>query len=131
MSAHNDKIHWVPENVGSKRFGNWVADARDWNISRNRFWGTPIPLWHCKSCEDYQCVGSVEELEQYTRSQVKDLHPHKIDHLEITCKKCSTPMHRISDVFDCLIVKPLKVYERLKVKTFDGSNVQTLNRLHL
>ncbi|MAD60807.1 MAG: isoleucine--tRNA ligase [Myxococcales bacterium] len=101
MSEHNDSIHWVPDMVGSKRFGNWVKDARDWNISRNRFWGTPIPVWHCKSCGTNHCVGSVEELETLSGEQVTDLHPHKIDHLTLTCPSCQGGMNRISAVFDC------------------------------
>jgi isoleucyl-tRNA synthetase len=101
MSEHNDTIHWVPDMVGSKRFGNWVKDARDWNISRNRFWGTPIPVWTCSSCDEQSCVGSIEELEKLGGESINDLHPHKIDHITFTCPKCQAPMTRISDVFDC------------------------------
>ena len=101
MVENNKKIHWVPDAVGHKRFDNWIADARDWNVSRNRFWGTPLPIWHCESCGTEQCFGSIAALEEACGEKVTDLHPHKIKHLKISCTKCGGETNRIQDVFDC------------------------------
>ena len=101
MSQHNLDIHWVPEAVGSKRFGNWLADARDWNVSRNRFWGTPLPIWRCEGCQAPTCVGSIAELQERTGATVDDLHPHRIDHLEFACDACGGASKRVAHVFDC------------------------------
>jgi isoleucyl-tRNA synthetase len=102
MVAHNATTRWVPEAVGSKRFGNWLQDARDWNFSRNRFWGTPIPVWECRADPEHRlCIGSMRELAERAGAEVTDIHPHKIDHLEVDCPTCGAKMRRIPDVFDC------------------------------
>jgi len=101
MVALNRDIRWVPEAVGQGRFGNWLADARDWNVSRNRFWGTPLPIWTCEACQREECLGAIAELEEKSGASVDDLHPHKIDHLGWACSDCGGAMKRVPDVFDC------------------------------
>ncbi|MCL4144847.1 UNVERIFIED_CONTAM: hypothetical protein GTU68_030808 [Idotea baltica] len=101
MVACNQEITWVPEHVKDGRFGKWLDNARDWAISRNRFWGTPIPFWACDSCNTMECVGSVEELQTKSGQDVDDLHKHFVDDLTWDCSKCSGQMKRIPEVLDC------------------------------
>ena len=82
----NQDISWVPDHIKEGRFGKWLAGARDWAVSRNRYWGAPLPIWRC-DCGEIKCVGSIEELEKLTGEKVEDLHKHKIDHLTIPCPK--------------------------------------------
>src|SRR5690606_37984197 len=84
LLANNAQIRWVPETVGSNRFGNWLKDAKDWNISRNRFWGSCLPVWvNEQDPSDMLCVGSVAELEQLSGVKVDDLHKHILDEVVI------------------------------------------------
>lgn len=102
MVENNQSINWVPEHLKDGRMGKWLENARDWAISRNRFWGTPLPVWVCSNnAEHVECLGSISELESKTDSKVDDLHKHHIDHLTFTCKVCGGKMTRVSEVFDC------------------------------
>ncbi|KAI1890396.1 hypothetical protein AGOR_G00153290 [Albula goreensis] len=98
---NNGKCYWVPEFVREKRFGNWLRDARDWAVSRNRYWGTPIPLWVSDDFEEVVCVGSVGELEELTGGKVTDLHRESIDHLTIPSRCGKGELRRVTEVFDC------------------------------
>ncbi|MCB0322312.1 MAG: isoleucine--tRNA ligase [Bdellovibrionales bacterium] len=97
----NSTIRWVPDHIKDGRFGKWLEGARDWAISRNRFWGTPLPIWRCDSCAQTRCLGSVAELEALSKAEVTDLHSHRIDHLTFSCESCAGTMRRIPEVLDC------------------------------
>jgi isoleucyl-tRNA synthetase len=99
----NDKIFWVPEHLKYGRFGKWLENARDWAISRNRYWGNPIPIWKCNSCNEKVCVGSKAALEELSGKKVTDLHKHFIDEITFSCRSgnCGGTMKRIPEVLDC------------------------------
>jgi isoleucyl-tRNA synthetase len=98
LVAANETVRWHPEFVGKARFANWLADTKDWAVSRNRFWGTPLPLW-ASDDGDLVCIGSVSDLERYVGQKVEDLHPHKIDAMEF--RKDGKLYKRVPEVFDC------------------------------
>ena len=103
LLACNEDINWVPAHIGTGRFKNWLADARDWSVSRNRYWGMPIPVWRCQVCGEIEVPGSIAELEVKTGRKIPDLHRPYCDELSWACAKdgCSGTMQRVPEVFDC------------------------------
>jgi isoleucyl-tRNA synthetase len=100
LAAANAAVHWTPGYVGDKRFGNWLAEARDWNISRNRFWGSCLPVWINEADpKDMLCVGSVAELEALSGQKVADLHKHFLDAVAI--RRDGKTYRRTPEVLDC------------------------------
>ena len=99
----NKRVNWYPEFVGEKRFGNWLENLNDWAISRNRYWGTPIPLWRCE-CGHDEMIGSRKELCEKAIEKIDEgieLHRPYVDDVHIKCPKCGKAMTRVKDVIDC------------------------------
>ena len=98
----NRMATWYPETIRDGRMGNFLENVVDWGISRERYWGTPLPVWECE-CGHRQCIGSIEELKKNSTDCPDDIELHKpyVDNVHVTCEKCGKPMTRVPEVIDC------------------------------
>ncbi len=109
LTGGNDEINWYPEYIKYGRFGDWLENNVDWAISRERYWGTPLNIWRCESCGNFDCVGSVEELktrskltaDSYQLKALSDLHRPYVDEITFACPGCNGVMRRVPEVIDC------------------------------
>ena len=102
MLKENEKVRWLPE-FGRERFRNWLSDAVDWCISRQRYWGVPIPIWVCEKCGKIEIVGSLDELKEKAKGKIPkkiDLHKHFVDRIKLCCPNCNSEMVREPDIID-------------------------------
>ena len=101
LVAANQQVRWVPDHIKTGRFGNWIAEALDWSISRNRVWGTPLPIWINDVTGNMHCIGSVDELAELTGTRVTDLHREHVDPLTFSKDGEQGTYRRIEEVLDC------------------------------
>ena len=103
MRQHNQEINWYPEHIKDGRFGNWLENNIDWGLSRERYWGTPLPVWVCDDCGHQHCVGSIAELKELGPETPDDIELHRpyVDDVVLACEECNGTMHRVQDVIDC------------------------------
>jgi isoleucyl-tRNA synthetase len=105
LVAGNETINWVPEHIKEGRFGDWLANNVDWAFSRERYWGTPLPVWQCESCGEQECIGSVADLKSKAGfaglNEPLDLHRPYVDEASYNCSKCGGRMKRVTEVIDC------------------------------
>ena len=106
MVAGNQGINWYPDHIKEGRFGEWLRNNVDWAVSRERYWGTPIPVWRCESCDSTRCIGGTSELAEHATAETKglladlDLHRPYVDRVELTCSECGGVMRRVPEVAD-------------------------------
>ncbi len=103
LIANNKTINWIPETIGTGRFGAWLENVQDWGISRNRYWGTPLNIWQCEDCGDMMSIGSIEELKEKSENCPDNIELHRpyIDAVTCKCGKCGGTMKRVPEVIDC------------------------------
>ena len=105
LVANNNKVNWYPDTIRTGRFGKFLENVIDWGISRDRYWGTPLPVWTCEdeNCGHQECIGSIEELKQKAIKCPEDIELHKpyIDNVHLKCPKCGKTMNRAKEVIDC------------------------------
>ncbi|MDE0685699.1 MAG: isoleucine--tRNA ligase [Candidatus Poribacteria bacterium] len=103
MLQHNQEINWYPEHIEDGRFGNWLENNIGWGLSRERYWGTPLPVWVCDDCGHQHCISSIAELKELGADVPDDIELHRpyVDDIVLDCEKCSGTMHRVQDVIDC------------------------------
>ena len=104
LVRNNNTVNWIPESIGTGRFGNWLENIQDWGISRNRYWGTPLNIWECEGCGRQESIGSRAELAERSGNPEDakvELHRPYIDAVTFTCPDCGKTMHRVPEVIDC------------------------------
>jgi len=101
LIANNEKINWTPDFIKHGRFGFWLKEIKDWALSRERYWGTPLPIWQCEKCNLKKCFGSFVEIEKASAQKIKDPHRPFIDQIKIKCDQCNGQMSRVPEVIDC------------------------------
>jgi isoleucyl-tRNA synthetase len=99
LYENGKNINWIPENIKEGRFGEWIREAKDWAISRERYWGTPLPIWQCEKCGELKVIESQKELEELSGQKMEDLHKPYIDDVKLKCA-CGGEMTRASEVMD-------------------------------
>ncbi|MCQ2476035.1 MAG: isoleucine--tRNA ligase [Clostridia bacterium] len=102
LIKNNNTVNWIPESIGTGRFGDWLKNIQDWGISRNRYWGTPLNIWECE-CGHRHAIGSIAELKEMSDNCPDDIELHRpyIDAVTIKCEKCGKQMKRVPEVIDC------------------------------
>lgn len=104
LVRNNKEINWVPASMGEGRFGNWLENIQDWALSRNRYWGTPLPVWECPDCGRQICIGSRKEMAELSGNPANgniELHKPYVDQVTIQCPDCGGTMKRVPEVIDC------------------------------
>ena len=103
LLENNEAVEWYPSHVKHGRFGDFISEAKDWALSRDRYWGTPLPIWICEKCGNEICIGSVDELRSLSREfpESYDLHKPFVDEIEVRCPRCNARMKREPYVIDC------------------------------
>ena len=103
LVRNNNTVNWIPEGIGKGRFGNWLENIQDWDISRDRYWGTPLNVWECEGCGHRESIGSIAELREKAPDCPADIELHRpfIDAITYKCPHCGKMMHRVPEVIDC------------------------------
>ena len=101
LIKNSEEINWEPKYIKKGRFGEWLKEIKDWNLSRERYWGTPLPIWECDKCGEKICIEGIKELEKLSGEKIADLHRPFVDKITFKCERCDGIMRRVLEVIDC------------------------------